>query len=63
MKIKKQKNGMVNYFDEKYRFIEFWNPTNGFYARTNVLDENGKETDKEAFMRSFPALIDVGIMG
>lgn len=49
--------------DKKFKFKEVFDPETGFYARTNVLDENGNETEEEPFMRSFPGLIDVGVMG
>lgn len=49
--------------DEKYRFSTFFNPQNGMYVRTGVLDENGKDTGVEPVCASFPHLIDVGIMG
>ena len=49
--------------DKKYNFITMFDDKTGFYLRTNVLDENGKETKEEPFMASFPHLIDVGIMG
>lgn len=55
---------MINtYFDEKYNFKEMFDTSSGFYLRTATLDENGKETETEAFMRSFPSLLDIGIMG
>ena len=40
-----------------------FNPNTGFYMRTGILDENGKDTGKDPFMTEFPELIDVGIMG
>ncbi len=54
---------MKFYYDKKYNFKECFNPATGFYLRTGVLDENGKDSGKDPFMRSFPALIDVGVMG
>lgn len=51
------------YFDEKSKFISMFNDKTGFYVRTGVLDENGKDTGVDPFMASFPQLIDVGIMG
>lgn len=50
-------------FDKKYKFLTIFSEETGAYIRTNVLDENGKQTDKEPFMASFPHLIDVGVMG
>lgn len=49
--------------DEKYRFTTFFNPQNGMYVRTGILDENGKDTGVDPVRASFPHLIDVGIMG
>lgn len=53
---------MIFYKDEKYNFVEFFNEDNGFYLRSNVI-HNNKETEIEATMRSFPELLDIGIMG
>lgn len=50
-------------FDKKYKFLTVFSEKTGAYIRTNVLDKNGKQTDEEPFMASFPHLIDVGIMG
>lgn len=49
--------------DEKYRFTTFFNPQNGMYVRTGILDENGKDTGVDPVRASFPHLIDIGIMG
>lgn len=54
---------MRKFHDKKNSFYEMWNPTNGFYFRTGVIDEGGFDTDKDPFQRCFPALIDIGIMG
>lgn len=54
---------MKLYKDPIFNFTEIFNEQNGLMIRTNILDENGKETKKEPFMRSFPDLIDIGIMG
>lgn len=53
---------MICYEDKKYNFIECFDETTGFLARSNVFD-NGVETDIEPTMRSFPELLDIGIMG
>lgn len=54
---------MLNhYYDKKNKFFEVFNPQTGFYMRSGII-ENGKDTGVDPFMRSFPALIDVGIMG
>lgn len=54
---------MYIYVDRKNKFVEMFNPKNGFYVRSGVFDENGKDTGIDPFMRQFPSLIDVGIMG
>lgn len=54
---------MIKFFDDENRFIELFDPNTGFYIRSDVLDENGKETGKDPFMRKFPVLLDIGIMG
>lgn len=54
---------MIRFIDKKNRFVEMFNPNTGFYVRSGVIDENGKDTEVDPFMRCFPALIDVGIMG
>lgn len=53
---------MIYYEDKKYRFVEYFDETTGFLARSNVF-RNGIETDMEPHMRSFPELLDIGIMG
>lgn len=54
---------MQRVFDRANRFAELWDPATGFYARTGILDKDGSDTGVDPFMRSFPALIDVGVMG
>ena len=54
---------MIRCVDRKNRFVEIFDPKTGFYARSGVIDENGKDTGEDPFMRSFPSLIDVGVMG
>lgn len=54
---------MKVYKDKLFNFTEFFNEKNGILIRTNILDEKGNETSKEPYMRSFPELIDIGIMG
>jgi len=49
--------------DTKYHYKYFFDTETGFYMRTGILDENGKDTGVDPFMASFPHLIDVGIMG
>lgn len=53
---------VIYYKDKKYGFVEYFDETSGFLARSNIL-QHGIETDKEPTMRSYPELIDVGIMG
>lgn len=53
---------MIYYSDPKYNFIEYFNNETGFLLRSNIL-ENGVETAQEPVMRSYPELIDIGIMG
>ena len=54
---------MIKKVDKTNRFVSIFNPKTGFYMRTGVIDENGKDTEIDPFMTSFPELIDVGIMG
>lgn len=54
---------ILRYFDKTFKFAEIFDTDSGFYLKTAVLDENGKETAHEPFMRSFPSLLDIGIMG
>lgn len=49
---------MIYYEDSKFLFWEIFNEQNGTLIRSNVIG-----TKKEPFMRSFPELLDVGIMG
>lgn len=49
--------------DPKYHFITAFDTETGAYVRTGILDNNGKDTDVDPFMASYPHLIDVGIMG
>ena len=51
------------YRDKKHNFHEVFNTKNGAYMRTGIIDEKGKDTGIDPFMRDFPSLIDVGIMG
>lgn len=50
------------YSDSKYNFKEIFDTKSGFYLRTGII-ENGKDTGVDPFMRSFPQLLDVGVMG
>lgn len=54
------------YVDKKYNFVETFNMETGYYERTGILQKiNGKivDTNVDPFMRSLPALLDIGIMG
>lgn len=53
---------MIRKYDKKNRYISMFNPDTGFYMRSGILDEHGKDTGVDPFMSSFPELIDVGIM-
>ena len=46
------------YLDKKYNFFEIFNPNNGTLIRSNQTG-----TGAEPFRRSYPELIDIGIMG
>lgn len=54
---------MIRKIDKQNRFISIFDPKTGFYIRSGIIDENGKDTRVDPFMTSFPELIDVGIMG
>ena len=53
---------MKKYHDTENSFTELFDTRTGFYARSGVI-ENGVDTGLDPFMRNFPQLIDVGIMG
>ena len=50
-------------YDKQYHYQYYFDTETGFYVRTGILDENGRDTNIDPFMSSFPHLIDVGIMG
>lgn len=54
---------LIKKVDTKHKFVEMFNSVTGFYLRSGIIDENGKDTGVDPFMGSFPSLIDVGIMG
>jgi len=59
---------MIGYHDKQYNFKEMFNPKTGFYLRTDILKQDLQSkkyinTGIDPFMRSMPALIDIGIMG
>jgi radical SAM protein with 4Fe4S-binding SPASM domain len=53
---------MKSYIDKENKFTELFAPETGFYIRSGII-ENGKDTGIDPFMRNFPQLVDVGIMG
>ena len=53
---------MIRNFDVKNNFAEIFDPNTGFYVRSGVY-HNGVDTGVDPFMRSFPSLIDIGVMG
>ena len=56
------RGSMIIYKDKKYSFVEWFNEKNGFLMRSNII-KDGEETSVMPEMRSYPELIDVGIMG
>lgn len=54
---------VITKVDRKNRFVSWFNPDTGFYMRSGVLGDDGKDTGVDPFMTSYPELIDVGIMG
>lgn len=54
---------MISFYDKKNNFMELFNPKSGFYMRTGILDEKGRDTGVDPFMRCYPSLIDIGVMG
>ena len=50
------------YIDTDNKFFEMFNPETGAYIRSGII-ENGKDTGVDPFMRNFPQLIDIGVMG
>ncbi|MCL2320323.1 MAG: SPASM domain-containing protein [Treponema sp.] len=53
---------MKVYIDKRNKFIEKFDAPSGFYIRSGII-ANGEDTGIDPFMRNFPQLIDVGIMG
>lgn len=53
---------MITKIDKKNKFVSMFNPDTGFYARSGVISEDGKDTGVDPFMASFPELLDIGIM-
>lgn len=53
---------MIYYYDRQNNFFEMFNEKTGSYVRTGILVDS-KDTGVDPFMRNFPGLIDIGIMG
>ena len=53
---------LIRKVDKQNKFISMFNTKTGFYVRTGII-ENGKDTNVDPFMTSFPELLDIGIMG
>ena len=53
---------MKKYVDKEQKFVSIFDENTGFYMRSGII-ENGKDTDVDPFMASFPQLIDIGVMG
>ena len=53
---------MIIYKDKQYRFVEWFNEETGFLMRSNII-KDGQETSVTPIGRSYPELIDIGIMG
>ena len=49
---------MIKKVDRKNRFISMFNSETGFYMRTGVIDENGKDTGVDPFMTSYRGVED-----
>lgn len=49
--------------DEGLPFISYFDPQTGYYARTGLLDAEGRDTGVDPFCSAYPQLLDVGIMG
>jgi radical SAM protein with 4Fe4S-binding SPASM domain len=50
------------FIDKEYNFYEIFNTKTGFYVRSGEIVD-GKDTGVDPFLRSFPSLIDIGVMG
>ncbi len=53
---------MLQKYDNQYQYVSYFDERTGFYMRSGVL-EDGKDTNIDPFMASFPELLDIGIMG
>lgn len=50
-------------FDPENWYLSTFDDVTGEYIRSNVYDQNGKDTNTEPFMGDFPHLLDIGIKG
>lgn len=57
----KVSDSVMMFADKKYHFNERFDFNTGFYIRSGII-EKGRDTGVDPFMRSYPALIDIGIM-
>jgi hypothetical protein len=55
-------NKCIIKYDKQNKFISTFNPENGFYLRSGII-ENKEDTGIDPFMASYPELLDVGIQG
>ena len=53
---------LIKYIDKENKFIEIFDNCTGFYMRSGII-QDGKDTGIDPFMRNFPQIIDVGVMG
>lgn len=49
--------------DDRFKFAYSFDLDSGFYYRTGIIDDEGKDSGRDPFRGSFPHLLDVGIMG
>lgn len=61
--MQQQSSDFIKLHDVNFHFDTYFNPGNGQYLRTGIIDSAGHDTDVDPFMSSFPHLLDVGIMG
>ena len=57
---------IIEYVDPKFDFIEFFDTDTGFHIRSGILTKDAgvfEDSDIDPFMRSFPNLLDIGVMG
>jgi len=53
---------LEKHIDQKNKFYELFDSDTGLYVRSGVIN-SGIDTGVDPFMRSFPGLIDIGVMG